>query len=169
MSATLRSLSLGLLLALSSCATIQRVETSIELEASPEDVYAVLTDFEHYPDWNPYHTRIEGEPVVGAPLEVRLSRPDGKTVELSHVQILETEPGKSFAWGGGTSWIFRREHRFELEPLPNGATYLAHTEKFTGLFLVFRDLPLGTLSQGCEEMNVALKVWLEQGFRAPRR
>ena len=157
---------LFLALTSTSCVTVKRIDTGVQIAATPEEVYAVLADFERYPDWNPYHIRVVGEPTVGSKLEVRVSRPDGEVVDVPHVKVLEAEPGKALVWGGGVAGIFRGEHRFDLQPVTGGKTMLLHTEKFSGLFIGFADLPVDVLTEGYQQMNLALKNWMEQGFRA---
>ena len=71
-----------------SCVTVKRIDTGVQIAATPEEVYAVLADFERYPDWNPYHIRVVCEPTVGSKLEVRVSRPDGEVVGVPHVKVL---------------------------------------------------------------------------------
>lgn len=54
------------------------VETTIDIEADPQAVWDVLTDFPAYPDWNPFIDRIEGRPEVGARLVVHLAGNGGR-------------------------------------------------------------------------------------------
>ena len=146
----------------SACTTSKPIDTAIEIDAEPCEVFEVLADFDHYPDWNPYHIRVVGRPEVGSPLEVRVSRPDGKVVDVPHVRVLEVEPCRTLVWGGGVSGVFRGEHRFDLAPGPDDITELSHTERFSGLFIGFADLPVDVLTQGYEDMNTALKSHVER-------
>lgn len=155
---------LGVLLILcaaSACTTTKSIDTAIAINAKPCAVFEVLADFDRYPEWNPYHIHVNGALEVGAPLEVRVSRPDGKVVDIPHVRVLEIEPCRTLVWGGGVSGVFRGEHRFDLAPGPDDATQLAHTERFAGVFIGFADLPVDVLTQGYEEMNDALKSHIE--------
>jgi uncharacterized protein YndB with AHSA1/START domain len=45
---------------------------SIDINASPEEVWLVLTDFAKFPEWNPFMRWIKGELRKGAKLEVRI-------------------------------------------------------------------------------------------------
>ena len=152
----------------SACTTSKAIDTKIKINASPCTVFDVLADFERYPEWNPYHIRVVGEPEVGAPLEIRVSRPDGKVVDVPHVRVLEVKSCRTLVWGGGLRGVFRGEHRFDLEPVSENVTVLSHTERFDGVFIGFADLPVDVLTQGYEQMNTALKAEIETGAAAAR-
>ncbi len=45
--------------------TTEEIEREIEIDASDEEVWDILSDFKAYPEWNPYITYIEGEMNLG--------------------------------------------------------------------------------------------------------
>ena len=143
------------------CTTKKFIDTRIDIDAPPCEVYETLADFEHYPEWNPYHVRVSGSGNVGEPLEVRVARPDGVVVDVPHVKLLEAERCRALVWGGGIPGVFRGEHRFDLSERQDGGTHLSHTEVFSGLFIGFADLPVPVLTEGYELMNEALRKQLE--------
>ncbi|MDF1717131.1 MAG: SRPBCC domain-containing protein [Antarcticimicrobium sp.] len=149
-------------LMLGACTTLKQVDTRIEIDAPPCEVYATLVDFDGYADWNPYHVRVAGSGVVGDPLEVRVSRPDGAVVDVPHVRLLEATPCRSLVWGGGIRGVFRGEHRFDLHERADGGTHLSHTEVFSGLFIGFADLPVAVLTEGYNRTNEALRAAVER-------
>ncbi len=51
------------------------VETGTDIAAPPWRVWRLLTDFDAYPAWNPFLTRVEGRPEEGARLRVRVEAP----------------------------------------------------------------------------------------------
>ena len=57
---------------------MKRIQREIEIAATPEHVWDVLTDFASYPEWNPFIRSIAGEPRAGARLEVRIEPPGGE-------------------------------------------------------------------------------------------
>ena len=57
---------------------MRQITTEIEINASVEKVWAILTDFKKYPQWNPFIKSIDGEIVEGATFEVTLEQPDSK-------------------------------------------------------------------------------------------
>ncbi len=49
-----------------------QLQTEIEINAGSDRVWAILTDFAAYPEWNPFIRFIRGVPGKGARLEVRI-------------------------------------------------------------------------------------------------
>ena len=140
------------------------IQTHVDIDAPPERVWAVLTDFEHQA-WNPFFREIRGEVREGARLLVRLRPPGGKTNTFKPV-VTRAEPGRALSWLGtlGAGWVFRGEHSLRLEPLGAGRTRLHHGETFGGVLvpLLRRSLDTDT-RRGFEAMNEALKVEAERG------
>lgn len=135
------------------------LRTEQEIDAEPERVWEVLTAFEEFGSWNPFIVSIEGEPVVGGRLKVRLQPPGGKGVTLRPV-VTTNEPREEFGWLGrlGLPWLFDGAHRFELERLGDGRTRFVQSEHFRGALvpLLRRSLRTKTL-EGFEAMNRALE------------
>jgi hypothetical protein len=144
---------------LTGCSNIS-IRTSIVIDAPPEKVYSVLAAIESYPDWNPYHKKIEGEFKEGAKLKVYVTRPDGKKVEVPP-HMMKIEKNKEITWGGGIKGIFYGVHSFRLSEMKDGRTILRHDEDFSGFAINFADLPPDVIAQGYQEMNMALKKKVE--------
>ncbi|MCP4432139.1 MAG: SRPBCC domain-containing protein [Gammaproteobacteria bacterium] len=147
-------------LLITGCSTIS-IRTAIEIDAPRDEVYQVLANIEGYPEWNPYHRKVEGEFKEGAGLTVYVTRPDGVEVEVPPhmMRIIENE---EITWGGGIKGIFYGEHRFLLESTETGTTVLRHDEDFSGFAVGFADLPPEVIAVGYHQMNMALKKRLEQ-------
>jgi hypothetical protein len=47
--------------------------SQIEIRASPERIWEILSDFLNYPDWNPFIRNIQGKAVVGERITVDIS------------------------------------------------------------------------------------------------
>lgn len=58
------------------------ISTMIDIDASPQAVWDVLTNFAAYGEWNPFMSRTEGTPTVGTKLVVRMSAPGGRGMTL---------------------------------------------------------------------------------------
>jgi hypothetical protein len=54
---------------------VKTLHSAIEIDTAPRRVWDILTDFDSYPTWNPFVTRITGAARVGARLDVRLQPP----------------------------------------------------------------------------------------------
>ena len=141
------------------------IETSIDIAASPGRVWQVLTDFQAYPDWNPYMVEIQGVAEPAARLVVKLAVPAGPPIRLTPtVTVAEAE--RELRWTGQllAPGLFDGDHWFTLEPLPGGRTRLAHGETFAGVFMpMFRPLVVGHTRAGFNAMNRALKARAEAG------
>lgn len=48
------------------------LESHIDIDTSPGHVWAVLTDFSTFAEWNPFITSIEGSPSQGARLAITI-------------------------------------------------------------------------------------------------
>ena len=48
----------------------KQLQAEVEVQASAERVWEVLTDFATYPQWNPFIVKASGEPVPGAGVRV---------------------------------------------------------------------------------------------------
>lgn len=143
----------------SGCTTIA-IRTAVEIDAPREQVYAVLADFKSYPEWNPYHRKIEGNLKVGSKMTIHVTRPDGKEVKVPPhmMRVVENE---EITWGGGIKGIFHGVHSFILESPSSGKTLLKHNEDFSGIAIGFADLPPDVIAAGYQQMNMALKYKLE--------
>ncbi|MFZ2155466.1 MAG: SRPBCC domain-containing protein, partial [Bradyrhizobium sp.] len=71
------------------------IETEIMIAASPEEIWAVLTDFDAYPNWNPFIRRIGGSAVVGARLRTELTQSPGTKPMRFSPRVLAVEPART--------------------------------------------------------------------------
>jgi hypothetical protein len=76
---------------------MKELHSEIEIAASPERVWTILTDFASYPGWNLFIERIGGEPKVGERLEVRLEPPGSRGITLKPT-VLNAEPDRELRW-----------------------------------------------------------------------
>ena len=136
----------------------KHIHTEISINAEPEVVYGVLADNARYPEWNPYHVRVEGALEIGNELQVEIHKPNGDTVNI-HPKVMRIFPGRELTWGGGIKGIFFGEHVFLLEQTDTGGTHLIHKEDFNGIFVPFASLD--AVEEGYNAMNHALKKRVE--------
>lgn len=135
---------------------------SIEIEATPEEVWEVLTDFSRYPEWNPFVTSAEvtspgGSLAPGARLRTNMHDAGADTVFTPEVQV--ADPGRELRWLGklGPGWIVDAEHSFTIHRISPDRVRLTQSEDFTGVLapLIQGQLHEQTLPQ-FEAMNQAL-------------
>jgi len=135
------------------------VYTTIDIAASPERVWAVLTCLDGYGRWNPFLRSARGWLEPGAPLDVCIAV--GTRSATVGVRVLRVDPAVELRWRGPRSSLLRRvlagEHYFLLEKSAIGC-HLVHGETFTGAAarLVIPPL-LPQLRRAYSAMNDALK------------
>ena len=135
------------------------VETEIEIRASAERVWELLTEFASYPRWNPFVRSIEGKLLVGQKLSVFI-QPPGSNGMRFRPTLLAVSPTRELRWKGKLliPGVFDGEHYFELGAGSNGGVLFRQGEKFTGwLVPLFRKSLDGKTKQGFIAMNEALK------------
>jgi hypothetical protein len=144
---------------------MRQLETSVHIDATPDEVWRVLTDFDRYGEWNPFITSIEGPVEVGARLSVSLTPPGGRTIRMKPT-VRVVQPGRRLRWLGhlGVPGIFDGEHEFVVEPAEppdeRGALF-TQRETFRGAMVPFVGRILERTRRGFEAMNRALKERVE--------
>jgi hypothetical protein len=134
------------------------IQTSIQINASPERVWQVLTDFEKYPEWNPFVFALEGDVVVGKRIKVKLPGMNFTP------KVLIFKPLEEFCWRGNLFFpgLFDGEHSFKIEHGSNGSVTFRHEEQFSGILVpLFKKMLDGKTRAGFEAMNQALKIRAE--------
>jgi hypothetical protein len=134
------------------------LETEIQISASPEKVWAILTDLQKYSEWNPFIKKAQGRTEIGEKLEVSIAPPDGKEM-IFKPTVKSIIVNKEFSWLGRFLFpgIFDGEHIFIIEPKDDGCL-LIQKENFSGLLvpLLWNGLDKDTRA-GFELMNKSLK------------
>ncbi|MBW6473244.1 MAG: SRPBCC domain-containing protein [Anaerolineaceae bacterium] len=134
----------------------------IVINAPPEQVWQVLTDLEHYSEWNPLLYRGSGTVKLGETVVV-----DAKTAtkDMNFVcKVIKVEPFKEFAWKFHVIHpiLFRGVHALRIEPIDQETVTFIDTESFWGLLLPTqaKDLTTNGLT-AMIEMGSALKERVE--------
>jgi len=139
------------------------LRTEVEINAGPERVWAILSNFSAYPEWNPFIRFISGAPEKGARLEVRI-QPSGAKGMTFRPCVLVADAGRELRWLGRllVPGIFDGEHSFVIQPLAGGKVLLRQSELFSGVLVpLFRGSLDRDTKRGFEEMNLALKARAE--------
>lgn len=135
--------------------TIERV---IEIDATPERVWSVLTDLPAHAQWNPFIRHISGDLAVGARLQVHIV-PKGARGMKFKPTVTAATPQRELAWLGslGVRGIFDGAHSFVLQDLSGGRTSVTQAETFRGVLVPLFGRGLEGTAAGFDEMNRALK------------
>lgn len=143
------------------------IKTTIDIYAPAASVWETLLDFDAYPEWNPFVTRISGTPAEGERLEVRIEPPGGRAMTFTP-RVTAATPGERFEWLGKlfVPGLLDGRHEFRLEPLGEDRTRLHHSESFSGL-LVGLFLDVDATRRGFRMMNEALKARTERTGNDP--
>jgi|SaaInlV_100m_DNA_5_1039725.scaffolds.fasta_scaffold00745_19 hypothetical protein len=137
---------------------MKKIETEIQINASPQEVWSILTNLEKYSDWNPFVINASGVVAVGETIEVLICPPEGKQM-LFKPTVTEAEENTKFSWLGRLLMpgIFDGEHIFAITATPNGCV-LTQNENFSGMLVPLLWKSLNTDTRvGFESMNQALK------------
>ncbi|MCB1173146.1 MAG: SRPBCC domain-containing protein [Leptospiraceae bacterium] len=145
------------LLALFLPGACKSVYTQTAIKASPAEIWSALMANQCYPEWNPYHVRVEGFLQEGNTILVEIHKPNGSQITI-HPRVLRIEPQRLLVWGGGIPGLFTGEHVFEIIERDTEVLFVQR-EEFYGLFVLFAELE--TIEEGYTQMNAALKVRLE--------
>jgi hypothetical protein len=141
------------------------VETSTTINATPEQVWSVLSDTSAYPEWNPFIKELNGELAEGAQLKVTMQPPGGKEQSFTPT-VTSAQPHKELRWLGkmGLPRFFEGGHYFviDTEGQEQGTVKFVQGEDFRGVLVPFMAAKLrGQVKQGFEAMNEALKKRVE--------
>src|SRR5688500_17395597 len=123
------------------------MHTEIAIQATPERVWEVLTDFAAYPTWNPFIPHLAGRAAGGTRHDVQLQPPGGRAMRLRPT-VLAATPAHEFRWLGHLSvpGLFDGEHGFRIEPMDPSRVRFIQEERFSGLLapLVLRFVEAST-------------------------
>lgn len=133
--------------------------TTFRIDAPSEVVWAALTDFERYPEWNPSVPSIAGDLRVGSVLSLTLAMP-GRPSPKVKARLTDVVAQRRLRWHGnvGADRLFAGDRDFVIEPADDGAVRVTHVEDVSGvLFPVFRLVMGSAIQRHHDGFNTALK------------
>jgi hypothetical protein len=138
---------------------VRTIATEITIDATPEEVWATLTDLPRYCTWNPFIRQAAGEVVPGARLDLTMYAESGKPTTFRPT-VRVVVPGVEFRWVGRflVRGLFDGEHYFRLSEGPGRTTRLEHGERFRGLLVPFLGKLLDGTARNLTRMNEALRT-----------
>ena len=140
------------------------IKTEITINATPEKVWEILTNFKAYPTWNPFIKSIEGHVDTGKRIKVRIEPQEAKGMTFKP-KILTFLENREFSWLGHLLFpgLFDGKHKFELIANGDGTTTFLQSERFRGILVpLFKKQLNRNTKNGFIEMNEKLKELAEQ-------
>lgn len=141
----------------------KQISSEIHIEASPEKVWTILTNFKDYPQWNPFIKSISGTAIAGQKITARIE-PPGASGMTFKPRVIVFEPNKEFSWQGHLfiPGLFDGMHRFLLKDNGDGTCTLIQSESFKGILVpLFKKMIENNTIQGFQLMNLKLKELAE--------
>lgn len=137
---------------------MKTITTTHDIDASPQEVWAALIDFDSHQRWNPFFAQVDGQAVAGSRLKIAARKDDGSKGISFTPEVLEVEAGRLLRWKGilFLPGLFTGEHYFQLEELADGTTRLHHGEHFTGILIPLMSKVLADTERGFNAFNQAL-------------
>jgi hypothetical protein len=142
---------------------MKELRTEIEIQASPEKVWQILTNLEEYPQWNPFIHHAIGTATVGEKVDITF-RSGSKEMTL-HCTVVKVETNRELRWKYHVILpaLFSGEHSFVIDPIDNNRVRFVDREIFNGLLVSSqaKDIDINS-RRGFEAMDKALKARAEQ-------
>jgi len=142
------------------------ITTTIDIDATPDRVWAQLTDFSAHATWNPFIKKLDGTARVGERLAITVHPPGGRPMSFTPT-VLKADQNAELRWLGRFVFpgLCDGEHFFKIAPLDAGRrARFTQGERFKGLLVpLLRTSIEGPTRQGFEAMNRALKERVEAG------
>jgi hypothetical protein len=108
------------------------ITDAIKIAATPENVWAVLTELDNYPQWHPFYQSVTGQLTVGSTLTIETTSPrTGEPVTLK-VKVLTVEADSDLTWASQMVGITTIKRRFLLGADDDG-TDLTQAGTYRGL------------------------------------
>src|SRR4051794_37398726 len=130
-------------------------ESEATIDASPDAIWAILTDAPAYCAWDSGVDRVEGTIAPGETIKVHSQANPGRAFP---VKVTDYKPGQSMTWNGGMPLgLFRGVRTFTLQPRNGGPTRFCMRGGDTGppFPLILRPMPhprppFGQFARGVE-------------------
>jgi hypothetical protein len=133
------------------------------IQATPQEIFDIIIDFDSYGDWNPWLLSAEGDAVVGEHVKADVVM-GGNVQSYDHV-VIAVEPYTRFCWrdAGWNSWFAYAQRCRTLAPQADGSTLLKVETFIDGpLAKLASALQGANLQNGQDSETAALKTRAEQ-------
>ena len=132
---------------------------SINIKATPEKIWSLLTNAADFPRWNSTVHSIEGEIALGHKIKLRVPIAPKRVFKL---KVSAFEPGKRMVWQDGAPPMFKGVRTFLLTPRADRSIDFSMVEVFWGLMLPMIAGSLPDFAPSFEQYAADLKRAAEQ-------
>jgi hypothetical protein len=142
--------------------TMKSYDVAETIDASPDEVWAVVEDIARYPDWDS-GVRVEGRLAPDEKLKVYSEANPGRAFP---VKVTELTPGRGMVWSGGMPLgLFKGVRTYRVAP-EDGGTRFTMREEYTGplLPMIWRSMP--DLQPSFDKFARGLKARVESASSA---
>jgi hypothetical protein len=138
---------------------MKEFRASTTIAASPETIWAILTNAPAYPEWDPGVERIEGRIAAGEKIVAYSKISPGRPFPAT---VREFSPGRKMTWVGGMPFgLFTGTRTFTITPGSGSVEFTLH-EAFTGPLLPLIGGSIPDLSESFRNFCAGLKRRAEQ-------
>jgi hypothetical protein len=132
---------------------------TINIKASPEIIWSILTDAPNYPAWDPGVDRIEGRIAPGEQITAYTKLSPNRAFPA---KVTEFIPGQRMTWTGGMPLgLFKGVRTFSLIPKGDGSIDFTLREEFSGLLLPLFAGSIPDMTKTFEDFAAGLKAHAE--------
>lgn len=107
------------------------LSNQLHIQAPVEIVWAVLSDFERYSEWNRFSPRVECTSQVGDPVTVYAQLAPNWPIYTTHLILYKLESPHTLCWGND-AWHLQVERCQTLTAQADGSTLYENRERFAG-------------------------------------
>lgn len=136
-------------------------EATSTITASPEAIWAVLSDGSNWASWDSGVDAVEGRIALGETIKIRSQAAPGRAFP---VKVTRFEPGVQLRFSGGMPFgLFRGVRTYDLSRDGDGRATFRMREEYTGplLPLIWRSMP--DLGPSFDKFARGLKARVESG------
>lgn len=128
------------------------VDVRMTISATPQQVWSIITDSKHYKDWNTVMVVLEGELQEGQTLKYQFQQDDNTSYTI-RTTVKKRVENRLLNQKGGTPGVLTFDHRYILEPVPQGTRVVIH-EEYRGIGVHFWDP--APVEAAYQRLNLAL-------------
>jgi hypothetical protein len=129
------------------------------IKASPEAIWAILTDAPAYPSWNTTVSGVDGRIAPGETVTVHAKISPGRAFP---VKVVTFDAPRRMVWSSGMPLgLFKGERVFELRP-ENGGVAFSMREEYTGAMAGIITKSIPDLQPAFDEFAACLKMRAEE-------